>query len=295
MSTTQSSSQTASPLSDVKALLTDVFGTVVDWRRTVTKTLEASARSALDDGNNNKSSLTQSLRKSATQVDWAAFAQSWRMAYYAFTRTYDPAAHEGKPNSNDGGKGFVTIDRFFRSSLEDLTCEYGVEGLWSSEELDRIARCWHVLEPWPDSAEGIALISGKSEEELGLQIATLSNGNTQLLTDLAKFGGLKYTSILSAQDFGAYKPNPKVYLGAAKMLGLKVEECAMVAAHLADLWAARSHGLRTIYVGREGEDGEDRLNFKNAKEEGWVDMWIGKDEAGLLEVAKRLKDINERR
>ena len=145
-----------------------------------------------------------------------------------------------------------------------------------------------------DSAEGIALISGKGEEHLGLQIATLSNGNTELLTNLAEFGGLKYTSILSAQDFGAYKPNPKVYLGAAEKLGLKVGECAMVAAHLGDLWAARSHGLRTIYIGREGEDGEDKVNFKHAKEEGWVDMWVEKDEAGFVEVARRLRDMRER-
>ena len=75
------------------------------------------------------------------------------------------------------------------------------------------------------------------------------------MQDLARFGDLPYKRILGAEDFGAYKPHPAVYEGAARELGLKVEECALVAAHLGDLLAARGCGYRTVYVERMEEEG----------------------------------------
>lgn len=70
-------------------------------------------------------------------------------------------------------------------------------------------------------------------------------------------------------------------------MGLKPEECAMVAAHLSDLKAARELGFRTIFVERKQEEdwdyeGED---FKAAKT--WVDMWVSEEEDGFMEVARR--------
>jgi 2-haloacid dehalogenase len=55
---------------------------------------------------------------------------------------------------------------------------------------------------------------------------------------------------LSSEHFKAYKPSPLVYNGAAERLGLKTSECALVAAHLGDLKAARGCGYRTVYLER---------------------------------------------
>jgi 2-haloacid dehalogenase len=100
---------------------------------------------------------------------------------------------------------------------------------------------------------------------------------------------LPYTHIISAEDFGAYKPHPSVYLGAAKKLGLEPGECALVAAHLGDLKAARGCGYQTIYIERSKEEAWPSEDIAKAKKEAWVDMWIGLDEGagGFLEVAKR--------
>ena len=266
---------TPPPLTQVRALLTDVFGTVVNWRATVTSALRSAAHAALNDAS---SSIPSSARAAAADVDWAQFAQAWREAYYAFTQGYDADAHGGK---------FVTIDEFFRRSLGELCGRFGVEGLWSAGELDGLTAVWHRLEPWGDSAKGIGRLSGPG----GLEVATLSNGNTGLLTDLAAFGGLKYTKILSAQDFQAYKPSPKVYLGAAEKLGLRPEQCGMVAAHLGDLKAARACGMRTIYIERESEEAWDVERVKAAKDEGWVDLWIGLGQEGLIAVAEHLDKL----
>lgn len=88
--------------------------------------------------------------------------------------------------------------------------------------------------------------------------------------------------------FEAYKPSPKVYLGAAKKLDLDPSQCAMVAAHLNDLQAAKQHGFRTIYVERRFEEDWDEEKVTRAKHEGWVDMWINIDERGFVTVAERL-------
>lgn len=120
---------------------------------------------------------------------------------------------------------------------------------------------------------------------------TLSNGDTELLTDMAAHAKLAWTRIFSAEDFQAYKPSPLVYEGAAKALGLRTSECALVAAHLEDLAGAKKCGYQTIYVEREDQDLGPRDKVEEARREGWVDMWVGLgdggDEGAFLEVARR--------
>ncbi|RMZ75096.1 hypothetical protein DV738_g5651, partial [Chaetothyriales sp. CBS 135597] len=226
-----------------KALLTDVFGTVVDWRGTVVKYLTDSAKKALE-------------------------APPPAISYYYFTQSYDP----------DKGP-FKSVDEHHLDSLVDLVNEYKIHGLWTDEELKEISLIWHALDPWPDSEPGLKALSDK------FITATLSNGNTTLLSDLAKHGRLTYTHLISAEDFKAYKPHPSVYLGAAEKLGLQPNQCAMVAAHLGDLEAARRCGYQTIYIDRPEEGDPDEARNKAARQ--WVDMWIDIDQGGFEEAARR--------
>ena len=63
------------------------------------------------------------------------------------------------------------------------------------------------------------------------------------------------------------------------------------AAHLGDLQAAKGCGLRAVYVEREQEEAWSKEKVQEAKEKGWVDMWIGlgKGEGGILEVARKFE------
>lgn len=106
------------------------------------------------------------------------------------------------------------------------------------------------------------------------------------MADLAEYGKLPYTQIISAEDFKAYKPHKDVYLGAARKLGLEPGECALVAAHLGDLNAAKGCGYQTVYVEREQEEGWGKDEVEAARE--WVDMWVGVGEGGFEEMARRL-------
>lgn len=248
-----------------KALLTDVFGTVVDWRGTVTNYLITTADETL---NSSSSSIPSTVRTAASSVDWGEFAWQWRKSYYNFTTTYDPSSQP-----------FKSVDQHHCEALVDLLQKHSLDGLWQEEQIKKISMIWHFLDPWSDSSPGLGLLNEK------FYTCTLSNGNTSLLQDLAHHGKLPYTHIFSGEDFKAYKPNPKVYNGAAEKLGLKTSECALVAAHLGDLKAARGCGYQTIYIERSQEEQWNKEQIEEARQ--WVDMWVSIDEPGFEEVAKR--------
>ena len=255
-----------------RALLIDVIGTVVNWYYTVSSYLESCASFSLNDPS---ASIASMVRLNVVPINWGDFAKVWRERYLEFSRTFD-----------DEAKDFETLDQFFRRSLGELVVECGLETLWTEEQMDQIARIWHRLNTWPDSKKGINLL----REEMALPVATLSNANTAILKDLMAHLDLAWVEVFGSDDFKAYKPNPKVYRGAAEKLGLDTNECAMASARLEDLWAARECGMKTIYVGRLWEEQWNEEKVSKAKEDGWVDMWIDEKEDGFLEVWKRLQE-----
>ncbi|PCH32991.1 HAD-like protein [Wolfiporia cocos MD-104 SS10] len=118
--------------------------------------------------------------------------------------------------------------------------------------------------------------------------ALISNGNVRTLVDMAKNGDLPWDVILSSELLGSYKPNPKMYLGALQHLSLAPHQCAMVAAHIYDLRAAASHGMRTVFVRRPQEpDAPDDVRGKS--DGGEVDVYAKSfwEVARVLEAARR--------
>ena len=201
----------------VRALTFDVFGTVVDWRSTLIREGKALGRAK------------------KLSVDWAAFADAWRDGY-------GPAMNRVRR----GDLPWKTIDELHRLILDEILTRFGIEGLSESEK-DDFNRVWHRLDPWPDSAEGLARLKEK------YIVASLSNGNVALLVNMAKHAGLPWDAVLSAELAGRYKPDREVYLKAADLLGLRPDEVMMVAAHKGDLRAAAAAGLRTAFVPRPEE------------------------------------------
>jgi len=97
-----------------------------------------------------------------------------------------------------------------------------------------------------------------------------------LLIDMAKHSNLPWDAIFSTELFDTFKPNPKAYLQAAHHLSLQPSQCAMVAAHIHDLRAAASLGMKTVYVRRVGEDSivSDGELVKSKSEGGEVDCVV---------------------
>jgi 2-haloacid dehalogenase len=205
---------------NVKALVFDVFGTVVDWRASV-----------IAEG-------TTWGREKGLNIDWAEFTDRWRLGY-------QPAMQKVRT----GKLPWARLDDLHRIILDGLLEDFHITGL-SEEEKRSWTHVWRRLKPWPDSVEGLTRLKRK------FVITPMSNGNIALMTELAKFGRLPWDAILGAELVKHYKPDPETYLSAPYFLDLKPDEVMMCAAHVSDLQAARSHGLRTGFIYRPREYGD---------------------------------------
>jgi 2-haloacid dehalogenase len=206
-----------------KALIFDTFGTVVDWRGSIIEEGKAWGKTK------------------GIDIDWAGFADRWRAGYA-------PSMDKVR----QGELPWTKLDTLHRMILDELLMEFRMMPALSEQDKDYLNRVWHRLKPWPDSVAGLTRLKKK------YTIAPLSNGNVALLTDMAKHAGLPWDLILSAELAKHYKPDREAYLTAVDLLGLRPEEVMMVAAHIGDLNAARSFGLRTGFIHRPNEYGPTR-------------------------------------
>jgi 2-haloacid dehalogenase len=212
----------------IRALVFDVFGTVVDWRSSIIEEGQALSK-------------VKAKENSLPEIDWPAFADAWRAGYVpAMTKATAPAA--------DGSTPWASIDVLHREILESLLPSFGLESLTEDERVD-LNLVWHRLNPWPDSVRGLRKLKAR------YVISTLSNGNVSLLVNMAKHARLPWDCVLSSELARQYKPHPAVYQMAARLLGLGPAQVLMVAAHPGDLRAAQKAGMRTAYVTRPFEYG----------------------------------------
>lgn len=206
----------------VKALVFDVFGTVVDWRGSIIREAEALARSK------------------GIRLDAARLADDWRAGY-------QPAMQRVR----SGELPWTRIDDLHRLILDGLLEKHGLAGLNEAEKAE-LNRVWHRLDPWPDAVAGLTRLKRR------FIIGTLSNGNVGLLVNMAKRAGLPWDVVLSAELARHYKPDPEAYRMPPDLLGLERAQVMLVAAHPNDLAAAAREGLRTGYVPRPLEHGPER-------------------------------------
>ena len=204
----------------IRALVFDVFGTVVDWRGTVIREGVALGRAR------------------GVDVDWPSFADEWRRDGY----------HGGMARIRSGEAPYMSTDALFRVKLDELLPRYGIAGL-SQPEIEHFSHVWRRLTPWPDSVPGLTRLREK------FIISPLSNGTFATLTIMAKQAGLPWDCIISTELKDTFKPEPIAYTMAPTLLELEVDQVMLVAAHVDDLRAAHANGLRTGFVPRPLEWG----------------------------------------
>ena len=202
-----------------KALLFDVFGTLVDWRTSIARESE------------------QVLKPLGVTVDWLAFADAWRGEYQG-----------AMDQVRDGHIPFCKLDILHRRNLDRILPRYNISGI-AENALQYLNLAWHRLDAWPDVAPGMARLRRR------LLLAPCSNGNISLMVDLARRNGIHWDAILGSEIAGDYKPKPRVYLASCAAFDLAPGECMMVAAHSKDLQHAAACGLQTAHIARPNEHG----------------------------------------
>nr|WP_316642802.1 haloacid dehalogenase type II [uncultured Roseateles sp.] len=204
----------------IKALIFDVFGTLVDWRTCVAR------------------ETRQALTPLGITLDWEAFADAWR-------DEYQPAMEEVR----SGRIAFGKLDGLHRRNLDVVLSRLGL-----GEQVDESTRqslnlAWHRLDAWPEVPAALARLRPR------YLLAPCSNGNISLMVALARRNSLPWDAVLGAELARDYKPKPVVYLSAVSAFDLRPEQVMMVAAHSSDLAAAAQAGLRTAFIARPDERG----------------------------------------
>lgn len=202
---------------EVAALLFDTYGTVVDWRTPVL------------------AALVELGRARGLSVAWEAVLADW-----------DPRPIQDRVNAD--ALPWMTMEQIHRRAATEALARHGVTDL-STEELDRLVYARWALSPWPDSVPGLTRLKKR------YVISPLSNASFAGMVRLAKFAGLPWDCIITAENARRYKPAPEVYRLAVGLLGLPAAQVMLVAAHNYDLRAARGEGLRTAFVPRPTEHG----------------------------------------
>lgn len=210
-----------SDLSAVKALAFDVGGTVVDWHAGIS------------------SQLAGIGKRKGIKADWVALTKAWRTA--SLQRALG-ARTADLPRGN--------IDGVHREMLDKVLDEAGIGG-FDEADRDCMTLFWHRLDPWPDAAAGHARLRRE------FTIAALTILSISLIVDLSRRAPFHWDAVISCEMLEAYKLDPSVYRHGARLLGLEPHQVMMVAAHNRDLTAARKEGMRTAFIHRPREWGED--------------------------------------
>lgn len=215
---------------DVHALLFDTYGTVVDWRTAVL------------------AALVEVGRGRGLTVDWEQVLADW-----------EPRPIQDRVNA--GALPWMTMEQIHRRAATQALAHHGVTDL-APEDLDRLVHARWALAPWPDSVPGLTRLKRR------YVISPLSNASFAGMVRLAKFAGLPWDCVITAENARRYKPSPEVYRTALSLLGLPPAQVMLVAAHNYDLRAARGEGLRTAFVARPTEYGPGQTTDL-APQEAW--------------------------
>ena len=204
-------------MTPIRALIFDVFGTLVDWHGSVAREVAAVL--------------------GPRGPDPAQFAVDWRAQY-------QPAMQAVR----SGALPFSKLDVLHRHNLDKVLAARGLHDVDDATRA-QLNLAWHRLDAWRDVAPGLMRLRQR------FRIAPCSNGNISLMVDLARRNGLPWDAILGAELARDYKPKPVVYLAAAGAFDCEPAQVMMVAAHSDDLAAAAGCGLRTAHIARPDEHG----------------------------------------
>jgi 2-haloacid dehalogenase len=201
----------------IRALVFDVFGTLVDWRSSIAREVRATLGARVSDPE--------------------AFADDWRAQY-------QPAMERVR----SGEWPFSKLDVLHRLNLDRVLADRGLHDVDEATRVE-LNLAWHRLDAWPDVTPGLVRLRER------FRLAPCSNGNISLMVDLARRNGFPWDAILGAELARDYKPKPVVYRTAAAAFDAAPDETLMVAAHSSDLEAAAACGLRTAFIARPDEHG----------------------------------------
>lgn len=113
----------------------------------------------------------------------------------------------------------------------------------------RLMNLYRRLGAFPEVAGTLEALRGA-----GCATAILSNGSPDMLASAVEGAGLAHAfdAVISVEEIGVFKPDPRVYQRAVDRLGVPVQSIAFVSSNAWDAHAAAAFGMRVIWCNRSG-------------------------------------------
>jgi 2-haloacid dehalogenase len=107
-----------------------------------------------------------------------------------------------------------------------------------------------ALEPFPEVPGVLATL-----RRAGLKTAILSNGTPAMLDAVVRRAGLAgmFDAVLSVEEAGVFKPDPRVYQLAVDRLGCPAAAIAFQSSNAWDAYAASAFGMKVVWCNRYGQ------------------------------------------
>lgn len=171
---------------------------------------------------------------------WRAISEAWRQKQleYAWVRTLTGPAHH---------------EDFFLCTRDALDYAFARHGIADPALRDDLLRAYRRLDAYPEVPAVLRALRAA-----GVPAAILSNGAPGMLAEACEAAGITplLDAVLSVEEVGVFKPDPRVYRLAVRHFGVEPEEMAFVSANPWDTQAALANGFRAVRVNRAGDPDE---------------------------------------
>lgn len=114
---------------------------------------------------------------------------------------------------------------------------------------ERLMGAYLELDPFPEAPGMLACLA-----RTGMRTAILSNGNPGMLEPMVAASRLAshFEAVLSVDDAGVFKPDPRVYRLVEARCGVTPDKVCFLSSNCWDAHGAAQFGFRTVWVNRTG-------------------------------------------
>jgi 2-haloacid dehalogenase len=142
---------------------------------------------------------------------------------------------------------------FWQVTGEALDFALAAVGIDNAELRERLMALYRELDTFPEVTDVLS-----SLKQGGMQTAILSNGAPDMLNAGVNAAGLGdvLDQVLSVEDVGVFKPDPKVYQLAVDRLGVTPSEICFMSSNGWDAVGAASFGFCVVWINRYKQPAE---------------------------------------
>ncbi len=145
---------------------------------------------------------------------------------------------------------YLTYRAVLARALTGVAAELGVEP--TPAEVERFSESVRDWPPFPDSVEALARLAGR------YKLGVITNCDTDLFARSNERLGVHFDWVITAQQLGSYKPNPRnIELALEQIGGPRSRHLHVAQSLFHDHVPAQAAGLRTAWIDRR----HDRPGF----------------------------------